>query len=137
MLRTVRSFKLKFTEQKVQLLLIRRFTCYASVRSSRSEKPTRLQKKDTRRIDLKDNPFYHPIKLSGEHWAKTIVYGSVLVPARITLFALLTLGAWIPYNGVLKAFNPQYSSKDQKFHAWFNRNMFRIFGVRTKINGKN
>ena len=133
MLRTVRRFKLKFTEQKAQLLLIRRFTCCVSVRSSRSENPTRLQK----RIDLKDNPFYHPIKLSGKHWAKTIVYGSVLVPTRIALFALLSLGAWIPYNAVLKAFNPQYSSKDQKFHAWFNRNMFRIFGVRTKINGKN
>ena len=134
MLRTVRSFK--FTEHKVQLLLIQRFTCCVSVRSSRSENPARLQKKATRRIDLKDNPFYHPIKLNGEHWAKTIVYGSVLVPTRIALFALLSLGAWIPYNGVLKAFNPQYSSKDQKFHSWFNRTMFRIFGVSSKIHGK-
>ena len=132
MLRTVRSFKLRFTEQKAQLLLIRRFTC-VSVRWNRTENTPRSQK----RIDLKDNPFYHPIKLSGKHWAKIIVCGSVLVPTRIALFALLSLGAWIPYNGVLKAFNPQYSSKDQKFHAWFNRNMFRIFGVRTKINGKN
>ena len=127
----------KFSEQNVQFSLIRRFTCCVCVRYRRSEIPSKLQVGHTnKKIDLKDNPFYHPINLSGKQWAKTIVYGSVLVPTRMVLFVMLSFGAWIPYNGVLKAFNPQYSSKDQKFHAWFNRTMFRIFGVRAKIHGK-
>jgi len=86
---------------------------------------------------LKDNPFYHVVKLSWTQWASTIAFGAFLVPLRFALIAAIFVCIWMPYCIIISLLGPNkpVTALEKTFVVNLFTLLFNICGVWAKKEG--